>query len=315
MDRALPAQFQGVTRRFGQTLALDAVDFLVRPREVVALLGPNGAGKTTLVRILLGLIRAHTGSATLWGLPPDATAARRRVGAMLQVGRVPETLTVREHVHLFSSYYGTPQPLDQTLAAAGVSEIAGRRFGDLSGGQRQRALLALAICGAPSLLVLDEPTVGLDVEARRAFWALVRGMIDRGTAVLLTTHYLEEADAVSDRIVVLNRGRVVADGTPSAVKQRVAARKVRCATAVADAIVRAFPGVQSVTSDRDALVILTTDAEALARDLLMRDPTLRDLEITNAGLEEAFVALTRDASIASQQMTNCQSIAQSPNLQ
>ena len=295
-NAVIPARLQGVSRRFGQTLALDAVDFAVRPSEVVALLGPNGAGKTTLVRILLGLIRAHCGSATLWGLPPDATASRRRVGAMLQVGRVPETLTVREHVHLFSSYYGTPQSVNQTLSQAGVIEIAGRRFGDLSGGQRQRALFALAICGAPSFLVLDEPTVGLDVEARRVFWLLVRGMIDRGTAVLLTTHYLEEADAASDRIVVLNHGRVVADGTPAGVKQRVAARKVRCSTALAAETVRRLPGVQSVTRDRDALVILTSDAESLARELLQRDAALRHLEITNAGLEEAFVALTRDNS-------------------
>jgi ABC-2 type transport system ATP-binding protein len=292
MDAAIPAQLLGVSRRFGQTLALDAVDFAVRPGEVVALLGPNGAGKTTLVRILLGLIRAHTGSASLWGLSPDAPTARRRVGAMLQVGRVPETLTVREHVHLFSSYYGSPQSVHQTLSEAGVIDIADRRFGDLSGGQRQRALFALAISGAPSLLVLDEPTVGLDVEGRRAFWHLVRGRIDDGVAVLLTTHYLEEADAVSDRIVVLNHGRVVADGTPSAVKQRVAARKVRCSTTVAAETIRRFPGVQSVARDRDGLVMLTTDAEWLARELLLRDATLHDLEITNSGLEEAFLALT-----------------------
>jgi ABC-2 type transport system ATP-binding protein len=296
MVAALPAQLSSVVRHFGETLALDAVDFEVRPREVVALLGPNGAGKTTLVRILLGLIRPHTGSATLWGLPPDSTAARRQVGAMLQVGRVPETLTVREHVHLFSSYYGTPQPVDQTLAAAGVADVANRRFGDLSGGQRQRSLFALTICGAPALLVLDEPTVGLDVEARRGFWMLVRAMIDRGVSVLLTTHYLEEADTVADRIVVLNRGRVVADGTPSAVKQLVAARKVRCTTTVAAELVRGIRGVQTVSRDRDALVMLTSDAEGLVRELLMRDPGLSDLEITSAGLDEAFVTLTRDNS-------------------
>jgi ABC-2 type transport system ATP-binding protein len=292
MKSAVPAELTGITRRFGTTLALDAVDFAVRRGEVVALLGPNGAGKTTLVRILLGLIRPGAGRVAVWGLAPDAPAARRRIGVMLQVGRVPETLTVREHVHLFASYYGTPQPLEHTLMAAGVSDIADRRFGDLSGGQRQRALLAIAICGAPDLLVMDEPTVGLDVEARRAFWTLVRRMIERGTSVLLTTHYLEEADAVSDRIVVLNRGRVVADGTPAAIKQRVAARKMRCSTTVGEDVIEQIPGVQSVTRDRDAVAILTTNAEELARELLMRDATLRDLEITGAGLEEAFLVLT-----------------------
>jgi ABC-2 type transport system ATP-binding protein len=292
METPLAASLAGVTRRFAKTRALDSVDFQVGRGEVVALLGPNGAGKTTLVRILLGLIRPTLGSVALWGLPPDAVAARRRVGVMLQVGRVPETLTVREHVHLFSSYYATPQPIDRTLERAHANGIAERRFGDLSGGERQRALFALAICGNPDLLVLDEPTVGLDVEARRAFWVLVRGMIDRGTSVLLTTHYLEEADAVSDRIVVLNRGRIVADGTPAAIKQRVAARKVRCSTIVPEEIVRGISGVQSVTRDRAAIAILTTNAEHLARELLARDPDLHDLEITNAGLEEAFLALT-----------------------
>jgi ABC-2 type transport system ATP-binding protein len=213
MSEAPPAQLCGVSRQFGATLALNCVDLEIRPGEVAALLGPNGAGKTTLVRILLGLIRPTAGRAALFGLPPDAAAARRRVGVMLQVGRVPETLTVREHVHLFSSYYGTPQPVATTLAMAGVTRIAHRRFGDLSGGQRQRALFALAICGRPELLVLDEPTGGLDLEARRDFWQCVGGLIDRGTSVVLTTHDLEEAERVSSRIVILRGGRTVADGT------------------------------------------------------------------------------------------------------
>jgi ABC-2 type transport system ATP-binding protein len=294
MTTAVAAALTRMTRRFGTTVALDNVDFHMGAGEVVALLGPNGAGKTTLVRILLGLIRPHAGSVALWGLPPDSTPARRRVGVMLQVGRVPETLTVREHVHLFASYYGTPMPIPEVLVRAGVAEIANRRFGELSGGQRQRALFAIAICGAPELLVLDEPTVGLDVESRRAFWVLVRSMIERGTSVLLTTHYIEEADAVSDRVVVLNQGRIVADGTPSSIKQHVAARKVRCRTSVPDDVVQGIAGVQSVTRDRDALVILSNDAEHVARELLTRDAGLRDLEITTAGLEEAFLALTRE---------------------
>ena len=210
-----PAVLQGVSRRFGATVALDGVDFEVKPGEVVALLGPNGAGKTTLVRVLLGLIRPTSGRAALFGLPPDATPARRRVGVMLQVGRVPDTLTVREHVHLFSSYYGTPQPVVHTLESAGVTEVADKRFGDLSGGQRQRALFALAICGQPDLLVLDEPTVGLDLEARRTFWQCVHGLIDRGASVVLTTHYLEEAERVSTRIAILRGGRIVADAAPA----------------------------------------------------------------------------------------------------
>ena len=215
------AELRGVTRRFGATLALDDVNFQMSPGEVVTLLGPNGAGKTTLVRILLGLIRAHAGTVRLWDRAPADNEARRRVGVMLQVSRVPEVLKVREHVHLFSSYYGSPVPMDEVLELAGVRSIANRRFGELSGGQRQRALFALAICGRPDLLVLDEPTVGLDVEARRDFWTAVRSIMDRGCAVLLTTHNLGEADKVADRIVVLKRGRIVADGPPAALKASV----------------------------------------------------------------------------------------------
>jgi ABC-2 type transport system ATP-binding protein len=214
VSAAVLAQLAGVSRRFGSTVALDFVDLEIRPAEVVALVGPNGAGKTTLVRILLGLIRPTAGRATLFGLPPDTAAARRRVGAMLQVGGVPEPLTVREHIHLFSSYYGTPQPVDDTLAMAGVSDIAHRRFGELSNGLRQRALFALAICGRPDLLVLDEPTVGLDPEARRTFWQCVNGLVTRGTSVMLATHDLAEAERVSTRIVILRRGRIAASGRP-----------------------------------------------------------------------------------------------------
>lgn len=292
MTTAVPAQLSHVSRRFGDTLALDAVDFRVDAGEVVALLGPNGAGKTTLVRVLLGLIRPDAGTVALWGLRPDDPAARRRVGVMLQVGRVPETLTVREHMHLFASYYGSPQPLDRAIDDAGVSAFVDRRFGELSGGQRQRALFALAICGAPSLLVLDEPTVGLDVDSRRGFWSGVRRMIERGASVLLTTHYIEEADAVSDRVVVLQRGRIIADARASTIKQQVAGRKLRCVTSASMSWIRSVRGVQSVAQDRDGVVVLTTDAEHLARELLAADPRLTDLEITSAGLEEVFLALT-----------------------
>jgi ABC-2 type transport system ATP-binding protein len=291
------AELSGVSRRFGATLALDRVDFRMAPGEVVALLGPNGAGKTTLARLLLGLIRPHGGDVRLWGRPPADTAARRRVGVMLQVARVPEVLTVREHVHLFSSYYGSPLPIDEVLALAGTRDIAARRFGELSGGQRQRALFALAVCGRPDLLVLDEPTVGLDVEARREFWSAVRAFMGRGCAVLLTTHNLDEADAVADRIVMLTRGRVVADGSPAAVKASAAARRVRCITSVPADVIRALPGVRTVSQDRGAIIALTNAAESLARELLERDPALRDLDITSVGLEEAFLSLTGGSDV------------------
>lgn len=290
------ASLQHITQHYGSTVALDDVTLTLCAGEVVSLLGPNGAGKTTLVRALLGLITPQAGQVALWGLPPASRAARTRIGVMLQVGRVPETLTVREHVHLFSSYYGTPVPVEETLAIAGVSDFAGRRFGQLSGGQRQRALFALAVCGRPDLLVLDEPTVGLDVEARRGFWVGVRAMIARGCSVLLTTHYLEEADAVADRLVILNRGKVIQDGSPRAIKQRIGGRRITCTTRLEPAALMAIYGVRSAVSTGDGVMVLTDDAERVVRELLARDPGLRHLEVAAASLEEAFLTLTAQES-------------------
>jgi ABC-2 type transport system ATP-binding protein len=286
------AELAGVTHRFGATVALHAVDFRIAPGEVVALLGPNGAGKTTLVRVLMGLIRPGDGRARMWGRPPVDPEARRRVGVMVQVGKVPESLTIREHVHLFSSYYGTPAPVDETLAAAGVAEFAARRFGHLSGGQRQRALFALAICGRPDLLVLDEPTVGLDVEARAGFWTGVKKMMAGGCSVLLTTHYLEEADAVADRVVILNRGKVIRDGAPRAIKRQIGSRKIRCTTTLEVGSLHAIYGVRSVAVDGDLVTVFADDAERVVREPLARDPDLRNLEVSGAGLDEAFLTLT-----------------------
>jgi ABC-2 type transport system ATP-binding protein len=214
------AELRTVTKNYGPVSALRGIDLTINPGEVVSLLGPNGAGKTTAVRILLGLTEPGSGTATIFGHPPGSRAARLRRGAQLQVARVPETLRVREHVELFSSYYDRPLPLAETLAAAGLEEIQNKLYGELSGGQKQRLLFALAICGNPGLLLLDEPTVGLDVEARRALWSRIRAFVQRGGAVLLTTHYLDEADALSNRIAVIHRGRIVAEGSPAEIKRQ-----------------------------------------------------------------------------------------------
>jgi ABC-2 type transport system ATP-binding protein len=288
------ASLEAVTKNYKQIRALGGVDFDVRSGEVVALLGPNGAGKTTAVKLFLGLTQANSGKVRVFGGDPTNPANRMRTGSMLQVGKVPETLRVREHIDLFSSYYQNPLPLAEVLAAAGLEKISDRKFGDLSGGQRQRVLFGLAICGNPDLLFLDEPTVGLDVESRRALWDEIRSLVQRGKTVLLTTHYLEEADALADRIAVINRGTIVAEGTPEEIKAKTSGKRIRCVTALSLAAVRSIPGVAEVHEDRDALEIHTSRAEPVVRELLAQDPTLSGLEVTSAGLEEAFLALTQD---------------------
>jgi ABC-2 type transport system ATP-binding protein len=286
------AVLDAVTKRYGATVALDAVTLEVRPGQVTALLGANGAGKTTTVRLIQGITRPSAGRVTVGGASPLDWQTRRRTGVMLQVSGVPGTLTVREHVRLFSAYYAAPLPLGDVLARAGLEALASRPFAKLSGGQQQRLMFALAICGNPDLLCLDEPTVGLDVEARRRFWEEIRRLRDNRRAILLTTHYLEEADALADRVVVLAAGRLVADGTPAALKARTFARRLRCRTRLSADEVSALPGVVSVASDRGAVVAVTSHAEHTARALLARDATLSDLEIATPRLEDAFLALT-----------------------
>jgi len=290
------ARTRNLTKRYGETTALKGVSIELRAGELLALLGPNGAGKTTLVRILLGLAKSDGGGVSVFGADPRSLAVRSRVGAMLQVARVPDTLKVYEHVHLFSSYYPKPLPIEETLRVAGLEEIKDRRFGELSGGQKQRVLFALAICGDPDLVFLDEPTVGMDVEARRLMWSQIRLLIARGKTVLLTTHYLNEADALADRILVLQHGEIIAEGTPSEIKAKAAGKQIRCSTRITQQDILAIPGVRSVSEDRNALLIQVNAAEPVVRELLRRDEWLSDLEVTNAGLEEAFLSLTKKAS-------------------
>jgi len=290
------ASLDRVSKNYGAVQALRAVNFTVHTGELVALLGPNGAGKTTAVKLLLGLIPPQAGRVRVFGGDPASPQNRGRTGAMLQVGRVPETLRVREHIDLFSSYYAHPLPLEETLAAAGLEKLRDRKFGDLSGGQKQRALFALAICGDPDLLFLDEPTVGLDVEARRAVWEGIRHLVAQGKTVLLTTHYLQEADALADRVVVMNRGEIIAEGTPAEIKAQTSGKRIRCHTRLDRVALRQLAGVTDVKQDREAVEIHAAEAEPVVRDLLARDPELSGLEISSAGLEEAFLALTQENS-------------------
>jgi ABC-2 type transport system ATP-binding protein len=290
------ARMDSVSKNFGQVQALTDFNFEVRAGELVALLGPNGAGKTTAIKLLLGLAVPTAGNVTVFGGDPASVATHTRVGAMLQVGRVPETLRVWEHIDLFSSYYPNGLPMEETMAIAGLDSLRNRKFGDLAGGQKQRVLFALAICGNPDLLFLDEPTVGLDVEARHLLWDEIRNLLRRGKTVVLTTHYLEEADALADRIGVINKGSIIAEGTPAQIKARTAGKKIRCVTQLTAAAIKDIPQVLEVSEDREAMVIHTANAESVLRRLLSLDQQISGIEVTSAGLEEAFLALTRDDS-------------------
>jgi ABC-2 type transport system ATP-binding protein len=212
---------------------------------------------------------------------------------MLQTGGVPGTNRVQEHIDLFSSYYPNPLPMPEVLEMAGLQGIEKRQFGELSGGQKQRVLFALALCGDPDLLFLDEPTVGLDVEARRGFWEQIRKLVTRGKTVLLTTHYLEEADALADRVVVINKGSIVAEGTPETIKANTAGKRIRCVTQLTLGSIERMNGVVSARFDREAVEVQTSSAEATLRELLVADPSLSGIEVSNAGIEEAFLALTK----------------------
>ncbi len=286
------AQLEGVTKRYGDVVALKDATLRVRPGEVLAVLGPNGAGKTTAVNLMLGLLRPDEGAVSLFGTSPEDVAAKVRIGAMLQISGVPPTLTVREHLTSFAAYYPSPLPVNEAIELAGLTEVADRQYGKLSGGQKQRLHFGLAMIGDPDLLFLDEPTTGLDVESRRQFWRQVRSFLTGGRTVVLTTHYLEEADALADRIVLLDRGRVLAEGSPSEIKARTSGKVVRAVTSLSAAKLASLPGVTHVESLGVAWQLLTTQAEATVRALLAADDTLTGLEVTGASLEEAFLAIT-----------------------
>ena len=286
------ARLSGVSHRYGNVLALDRLDLEVREGEVLAVLGPNGAGKTTAVSLLLGTLTLQSGAARVFGSAPDAAEVRLRRGAMLQVSGVPETLTVGEHLALFRAYYPSPLPAARLLEMAGLRELRDRRFGKLSGGQKQRVMFALALAGDPELVFLDEPTAGLDLDGRRRLWDEIRGLKAAGRTAVLTTHYLEEADALADRIAVIHRGRLIAEGTPEEIKSRTAGRVVRCVTSIGPETARSFPEAAGAETKGQHLEIVTAQPEALLRRMLALDPELGDLTVVGVGLEEAFLALT-----------------------
>lgn len=293
------ASLRGVHKRYGALHALAGVDLDLHAGQVLALLGPNGAGKTTTIGLLLGLLRADVGQVRLFGQDPQQVAARRGIGVMLQDAALPPTLKVGELLRLTASYYPAPRPLAESAALAGIEDLLQRPYGRLSGGQQRRVQFAIALCGRPRLLFLDEPTVGLDLPARQRLWATVRMLAGEGAAVVLTTHYLEEAGHLADRVCVLLRGRIVSDGSVDALRARVETCRIRCICALDADAVAAWPGVRQVQRACARLDIASDQAEAVVRRLLDTDPALSGLEVLAAGLDEAFCDLTRDEPVAS----------------
>jgi len=283
-----------VTKRYGDVEAVRDVSFQIEAGEIVAMLGPNGAGKTTSINLMLGLRNPTSGTARLFGLDPKDLKARSRIGVMLQESGVPGMLRVTEIVDLFRSYYPAPLPAAEAIAMAGLEEKARSLVKDLSGGQHQRLYLALAVCGNPDTLFLDEPTVGMDVEGRRRFIEEVAALAARGRTVVLTTHYLEEADQLAQRVIVINQGRVIADASPAAIKSQVAGKRITFTTP-SPRDESQFDGLplNSKVVDDHRVRLLTSEPEQVLRELFRRGVELHELEVAGADLEEAFIAMTQ----------------------
>jgi ABC-2 type transport system ATP-binding protein len=285
----------GVTKRYGTVLALDRFDLEIQRGEFLALLGPNGAGKTTAISLMLGLQRPDDGEVRLFGDSPQRLEPRRRLGVMMQDAALVPELRVRELIDLTASYYPAPMTANAAMELTQTVPLANRPYGQLSGGQKRQAQFAIAIVGRPSLLFLDEPTAGLDVQARELMWASLRRLVAEGCAVLLTTHYLEEAEALASRVAVLAKGRLIAAGTVRDMSALVARKQVACVTQVSAAEIQTWSGVQNVRREHDRFHITTTDAESLVRRLMATDSTLRELEVRRAGLAQAVTELMENA--------------------
>jgi ABC-2 type transport system ATP-binding protein len=298
MSQTTLASLKGVRKRYGKIQALDGFDLAIHRGELLAVLGPNGAGKSTAISILLGLQAADEGVAELFGLAPQELEGRRRIGVMMQEVALPGVMRPRELLEQVASYYPTPYDVDSVLARLSLGNLVKRPYGKLSGGQKRQVQFAMAICGRPELLFLDEPTVGLDVQAREALWKVVRELLHEGCSIVLTTHYLEEAEALADRVAVMARGRLIANGSVNEIRAHVSRKQVSCRTRLAPDLVRSWPEVAQLEMERDRMQISTRAAEALLMRLFREDPQLSDVEVKRAGLAEAFTELTNETKDA-----------------
>jgi ABC-2 type transport system ATP-binding protein len=296
-DSSSAIVLSGLTKAYGTVQAVRGVDLRIGHGETVAILGPNGAGKTTTIDMMLGLTHPDGGTVTLFGRPPAASVAAGAVGGMLQTGDLLRDLSVRELITMVASLYPNPLSIDDVLATTDTAEIASRRTQKLSGGQTQRVRFAMALVSNPDVLVLDEPTAALDVSSRRDFWTVMRKSAAGGKTVVFATHYLEEADAYADRIVVMTQGKIVADGPATEIKARVGRRIIRATLGTGDIDLEELgrlPGVLNAERRGESVVIRCQESDDALRELLVRYPTARDVEVVGAGLEEAFIELTSD---------------------
>ncbi len=290
------AELSEVKKRFGKTVALNGLDLQVRAGELFSVLGPNGAGKSTAISLLLGLLKPDAGAARLFGLSPYRIEPRRQIGVMMQEVTLAPELHVREHIALVASYYPRPYSPTEAMELTNISPLAARPYGKLSAGQKRQVQFAMAVCGRPKLLFLDEPSVGLDIRAREMMWATLRQLVGNGSSIVLTTHYLEEVESLSNRVAVLNKGRLIASGTVNEIRALVVRKHITCSTALPPDQIAAWPDVESVTRDQQRLQISTSNSEAVVRRLLAADSNLQELEVRRAGLAEAFTELTQEAA-------------------
>jgi len=285
-------EFKAASKRYGNNLAVDGLNLEVAAGKLTALLGENGAGKTTSVSMALGLVKPTSGMVSVAGDAAGSMAARRRLGAMLQSAELPEQLTAAEHIRLFQTYYVNPVPFDELVETIGLAGVLNQRYGTMSGGQKRRVQLALALCGNADFILLDEPTVGLDVDARHMFWQVIRALVAGGRGVVLTTHYLEEADALADRILVMAQGRIIADGSPADIKALAGGKIIELRTDAPDDQLRALPGVEGTARVGERMRLTTTNAEGTLRALFANGCSVEDISVERAGLEAAFLGLT-----------------------
>ncbi len=292
----LAVDLRNLTKRYGAVTAVNDLSLQIESSEIVAFLGPNGAGKTTTIDMLLGLAKPDAGTATVFGHSPADAIARGEVAAVMQTGGLLKDFTVAETVEYTASLYAHARPVKEVLERAGIAAIADRRVGKCSGGEQQRLRFAIALLSDPRLLVLDEPTTGMDVEGRREFWSAIRKDSTRGRTVMFATHYLDEADAYADRIVLIRQGSIVADGTTAEIKNLASGRVVRATLPNADVVrLRALTGVTNVELRGDSVLVQCNESDIVARYLLT-ETTAHDVEISAKNLEAAFVALTATES-------------------